>query len=335
MPDFRWLTFIFLGLFAAANAPAQTLKIASLAPEGSVWMVEMRAAAKTIETRTEGRVKFRFYGGGVQGNDNQIRRKIRIGQLHGATFTSGELGDFSPAAEIYALPMMFRDINEVNFVRSRLDDLVRQQLEEAGKVNFGFAGAGFVYLMSNTPVGTLEDMSRQKTWVQEGNEVAYGAFQALGISPVSMPLTDVLTGLQTELLDSVSMSPMGAVVLQLHTKLKYITDIPLAYVYGALIIEAKFFSRLAEADQDVVREVMNAAYKRLDETSIADDKAAFKALEDAGLQLVRTAPDEVLRWREKVISSNFELAESGRVSQSMMDEMIRLIQRQRETSTSP
>ena len=319
----RLLATALFCTLAATGALAQTLKISTLAPEGSVWMVEMRAAAEEIAQRTEGRVSFRFYGGGVQGNDNQVRRKIRIGQLHGATFTSGELGDFTPVAEVYSLPMTFNDIDEVVHVRSKMDADVRQALEDAGKVNFGFAGAGFVYLMSNTPVDSLDDMSRQKTWVQEGNEVAYGAFDALGISPISMPLTDVLTGLQTDLLDSVSMSPMGAVVLQLHTKLKYITRLPLAYVYGALIIEEKFFSRLSAGDQAIVREVMETAYRKLDGESIEDDREAFQALLDAGLEVVEPAAGENLVWREKVVQSNRALAEHGVVDQAAMDEMLR------------
>lgn len=311
-------------LLALGSGPAaaQTLKISTLAPEGSVWMVEMRKAAEEIEQGTEGRVSFRFYGGGVQGNDAQVRRKMRIGQLHGATFTPGDLGDFSQAAEVYSLPMTFRNMDEVSYVRSKMDGTVRQALEDAGKVNFGLAGAGFVYLMSNSPVDSLDDMSRQKTWVQEGNEVAYAAFKALGISPVSMPLTDVLTGLQTGLLDSVSMSPMGAVVLQLHTKLKYITDLPLAYVYGALIIEEKYFSRLSDPDQAIVRQIMERAYRRLDETSIGDDREAFQALKQAGLKLVETSPSETARWRDKVLESNRALAVHGLVDKEMMDAML-------------
>ncbi len=318
----------------ALTAPlgqAQTLKIASLAPEGSVWMVEMRAAAEEIERQTAGRVNFRFYGGGVQGNSNQVQRKIRIGQLHGATFTSGEMGGFSGVGEIFGLPMVFESADEVTHVRSKLDARVRQNLEDEGHVNFGFAGAGFAYLMSNSPVASLEDMSRQKTWLQEGNEAAYGAFQALGISPISMPLTDVLTGLQTELLDSVAMSPMGAVVLQLHTKLKFITDVPLSYAYGTLIIEAKYFSKLSPEDQALVRETMNQTYHKLDEASIVDDRAALQALLDSGLQMVSTDEEESSMWRRKVIESNRNLARDGVVNKAMMDEMLRLLTEYRAT----
>jgi TRAP-type C4-dicarboxylate transport system substrate-binding protein len=212
-------SLVVLALLAAWSqaVAAQTLKIATLAPEGSFWMNEMRAGALEIEERTEGRVKFQFYGGGVQGNDNQVRRKMRVGQLHGGTFTAGSLGAFAPNAEIYSLPMTFNSMDEVLYVRKHMDGKVRQALEDGGMVNFGISGAGVGYLMSNTPVATLADMNGQKTWVQNGNEVAYAAFKALGISPVTMPLTDVMTGLQTELLDSASVSPVGAVVLQLLT----------------------------------------------------------------------------------------------------------------------
>ena len=115
---------------------------------------------------------------------------------------------------------------------------------------------------------------------------------------------------------------MVAIVLQLHTKLKYLTDMPLAYIYGALIIEEKFFSRLSEADQGVVREVMEQAYRRLDEASMSDHEAALRALQEAGLELVPVDPQEPLKWRGKLEASNRELAASGDVSQAAMEEMM-------------
>jgi TRAP-type C4-dicarboxylate transport system substrate-binding protein len=306
----------------SALATAQTLKIASLAPEGSFWMVEMRQGAKEITERTDSRVNFKFYGGGVQGNDNQVRRKMRIGQLHGATFTSAALGDYSPDSELYSLPMTFRNIEEVKYVRERMDQVLRESLEQKGMVNFGFTGAGFGYLMSNQPVASLEDLNGQKTWVQEGDEISYAAFKALQISPVIMPLTDVLTGLQTELLDSAAVSPVGAVVLQLHTKLSYITNLPLSYVYGALAIDSKQFSKLSEPDQMVVREVMERIYEKADEVSITDNIEALAALVEKGLEMVEPNTTDVPRWREIVHESNLQIAKQGMVSETLQQEML-------------
>jgi len=300
---------------------AQTLKIATLAPEGSFWMVEMRAGASEIEERTSGRVKFRFYGGGVQGIDNQVRRKMRIGQLHGATFTSGSLSEFASDVELYALPLTFNNMGEVLYVRKHMDQILRDRLEQSGQVNFGIAGAGMGYLMSNQPVSTLSDMSGQKTWVQEGDTISYSAFKSLGISPVSMPLTDVLTGLQTELLDSAAVSPVGAVVLQLHTKLSYITDLPLSYVYGLLVIDKKPFSQLTADDQLVVREVMERIYTKIDAASISDNSAALEALVERGLQKVPPDSSEIPQWRKLVAESNRQLTEQGVVSKTLVEEM--------------
>jgi TRAP-type C4-dicarboxylate transport system substrate-binding protein len=329
--SFRILTILSILLWSSIST-AQTLKIATIAPEGSFWMVEMRVAAKQIEADTEGRVKFRFYGGGVQGNDNQVRRKMRIGQLHGATFTSGALGEFAPDTELYSLAMLFRNMGEVAYVREHMDKDLTELLENAGMVNFGFTGAGFGYLMSNQPVITLSDLSGQKTWMQEGDDISYAAFKALGISPVVMPLTDVLTGLQTELLDSAAVSPVGAVVLQLHTKLSYVTDLPLAYVYGALVIDAKAFSRLSEPDGQLVRSALEDLYKKFDQASISDNDNALSALVDKGLGLVEPDLNEVAQWQKLVDVANSELAQSGEVSQSLYQQLLSHLKEYRATA---
>lgn len=331
----RLITPCLLALaLCSPGLAAQTLKIATYAPEGSSWMDEMRAGAKAIEQRTAGRVKFRFYGGGAQGNDNQVRRKMRIGQLHGSTFTSGALGEFAQDAELYGLPLVFNDMDEVLYVRERMDRKLRDSLEQAGMVNFGFTGAGQGYLMSNEPVASLADMQGQKTWVQEGDQVAYAAFRSLGISPVIMPLTDVLTGLQTELLDSAAVSPVGAIVFQLQTVLKFITDLPLSYVYGTLVIDARAFNRLAPEDQAVVRQVMEGIYREFDRASIADNEKALRALQEKGLRMVAPQAENLPLWKARVAESNRRLAAEGVINGALMQELLDHLEEYR-TARSP
>ncbi len=306
-------------------AASQTLKLATIVPENSVWMKDMRAGAREIEERTEGRVKFKFYSGGVQGNDKQVRRKMRIGQLHGGAFTSGALIGFQQDSALYSLPLLFNTMDEVTYVRKHLDAELRRRLEDAGYVNFGFSGAGFGFLMSNKPMSTLADLDGQKVWIPEGDQVGYAALTALGVAPVTMPLTDVLTGLQTHLLDSVSTSPVGAIVLQWHTKVRYITDLPVSYVYGTLIIDGKPFSRIQPDDQAVIREIMGAIYTRFDEASIADNEEAMQALLKSGLRLVPPDSGQVPRWRDLVSASNHKMADQGVVSAELLDQLTSLL----------
>ena len=308
-------------LLWSSVAASQTLKLATIAPENSGWMKDMRAGALEIEERTEGRVKLKFYSGGVQGNNNQVRRKMRIGQLHGGAFTSTALTGFQQDSALYSLPLLFSTMDEVTYVRKHLDAELRRRLEDAGYVNFGFSGAGFGFLLSNKPMSTLADLDRQKIWVPAGDQPSYAALKALGVSPVTMPMTDVLTGLQTDLLDSVSTSPVGALVLQWHTKVRYITDLPLSYVYGALIIDRKSFSRIQADDQAVFREIMEAIYTEFDEASIADNEDAMQALLKSGLKLVPPDVGQLPRWRELVSASNHKMADQGVFSAELLGQL--------------
>ena len=324
------LLLVFLCL-AAWTAPmyAQTIKIATIAPESSSWMKDMKAGAKAIEEATEGRVKFKFYGGGVQGNDKQVQRKMRTGQLHGGAFSSGGLNRFHKDADIFALPMIFRTVDEARYVRDELEPEVRQRLEDGGYVNFGLAAAGFAYMMTNQPARSLNDLNGRKVWLPEGDPIGFAAMKALGVAPVVMPVTDVMTGLQTDLLDSITAPPVGAVVFQWHTRVKYLTDVPIAYVYAALLIDKRVFSKIAPEDQKVVREVMEGIYRKFDKYGVSDNDEALQAILDGGIEKVSPNPLEVEEWRGIVNQSHRELGKKGVFDLALYEQMQSLLENYR------
>lgn len=334
-PSLRTCLGLLLLFTACGAAHGQTLKIATIAPEGSSWMSDMRAGAKSIEQHTEGRVRLKFYGGGVQGNGKQVQRKMRTGQLHGGAFTSGELNLFHKDGDLLSMPLLFDSVDEARLVRDRLEPEMRRRLEDAGYVNFGLAAAGFAYMMSTRPLRTLEDLQGKKVWIPEGDAVSFAALRALGIAPVVMPLTDVMTGLQTDLLDSVTVPPVGAVVLQWHTRLKYITDVPVAYVYAALLIDKRAFGRLQPGDQAVVREVMEGIYRKFDQSGVIDNDAAMQALLDSGLELVEADRAEVGEWREIVNASHDRLAREGVFDPALLQQARALLAERRAEAAAP
>lgn len=313
------IALILLGVMSAASA--QTIKLATLAPEGSSWMNAMRAGAAEIRERTDGRVKFKFYGGGVQGNDKQVRRKMRIGQLHGGAFTSNALVEFQKDAVLYGMPMLFNNLEEVRFARDRMDDKLRELMEQAGYVNFGFASGGFAHIMSNRPIANPEDMQGLKIWVPDGDRISYNAVKALGVSPVTMPLTDVLTGLQTELIDTIMGPPAGTIVLQWNTGVSYITDLPLAYIFAMLVVDKKYFDRIQPADQAIVREVMEGVYLDFEQQGNKDNEEAYKALLADGMKSVSPNLDQVHEWHAAVQASNHKLAEEGVIDTRLLSEI--------------
>ena len=145
-------------------------------------------------------------------------------------------------------------------------------------------------------------------WIPEGDTVSRAGFEAIGIAPVSLPLADVLTGLQTGLMDTVATTPIGAIALHWHTRVKYMNDAPLMYVFGTLVFQRKAFERLSPEDRRIVAEVISAAVDRLNAKSREDNKQARKALQDQGIQIVHSTEEEHSQWLEPVSRAMDELA---------------------------
>ncbi len=313
------------GLTLCMPLHAATLKIATVTPEGSQWMKDMRAGAKEIKERTEGRVQIKYYGGGVMGNAQKVLSRIRIGSLQGGAFTPSELSSQYKDLNLYGLPMVFDSEEEASHARSRLDPTLRAGLEEAGYVNFGFAAGGFAILMSNTPVDSLSDLKGKKVWIPEGDEISRRSMEALGLSPVTLPLTDVLTGLQTGLIDIVAMSPIGALVLQWHTKVKYVTELPLVYTMGFMAVDKRAFNKIPSADQAIVREVMERIYENFDQVNLVDNRGARDALLNTGIESVAVDPEEYAKVRAAFMKSNTDLANQGTINKVLFDEMLKYV----------
>jgi TRAP-type C4-dicarboxylate transport system substrate-binding protein len=282
-----------------AVASARKLKVATIVPEGSSWMQGMRQAAREIDERTEGRVQFKFYPGGVMGSDETVLRKIRAGQLQGGAFTSGALARLYPDIDLYGIPLQFRSYEEVDYVRQRMDADLMSGLEKKGFVPLSISDGGFAYLMSQKPVRSVGDMDGTRVWIQEGDVMSETAFDIAGISPTQLPIADVYTALQTRLIDTIAAPPAGAIALQWHTKVKYLTDVPLTYLIGVFVIDARAFGKLRPEDQKVVREVVREAARNQELQDREGDENARQALRDQGIEFVTAATaQEEQRWHD-------------------------------------
>ncbi len=293
----RALALLALAL-AAAPLRAETLKIAAVVPDGSAWMEAMRAAGREIEQTTEGRVVLKFYPGGVMGDGQAVLRKMRVGQLHGGAVTSGSLADLVPDASLYGLPFLFRSYDEVDYVRKHMDERLRGDFERAGLIALTISEGGFAHLLSRQPVRALADLRSRKVWAPEEDPMSRVAWEAAGVSPVPLPLAAVFTGLQTGLVDAVTSPPVGAIAFQWHTTLQYMTDVPLSYIIGVVVRDARAFKKLAAPDREVVARVMDRVSHQLDLENRESDRQAREALEKQGLALVEPSPEELTRWRE-------------------------------------
>ncbi len=314
---------LLLALMALAllDSPvlSQTLKIATLAPDGTVWMREMRKSAETIKERTGGKVRFKFYPGGVMGSDKSVLRKMRVGQLQGGAVASGAFADIYPDSQTYGLPMLFNSYDEVDYVRSRMDAMIMEGFEQRGYVAFGIAESGFAYLMSRRPVLKVEDLKGMKVWVPEGDPISRIFFEAAGRSPIPLALSDVLTGLQTGLIETIGTPAIGAIALQWHTTVKYLTDIPVLYTSGMLVIDRRAFMRLKPEDRVIVRELLGETSVKLNKQNRKDNINAKKVLSNHGITFVRPSPEDLDQLRSIAAEATRRLADKKLYTPSVLE----------------
>ncbi|WP_082990039.1 TRAP transporter substrate-binding protein DctP [Woeseia oceani] len=320
-PMAKLLAILALMVGTAATAQTTQIKIATLAPENSQWMSEFRAGAKEIRERTEGRVQLKFYSGGVQGNESKVLRKIQIGQLHGGTFAPTDFQKRFPDLNIYGLPFVFKTADEVAYVRGFMDEKLASGFDKLGFDTFGFASGGFAIVMSNTPVSSYDDLKGKKVWLPEGDLISYEAMKALQLSPVALPMTDVLTGLQTGLIDIVAIPPVVALALQWHTKVKFVTQLPVLYAMGFMAISDRALAKLSADDRQVVDDVLTRIYATVDDASAADSENALDALLNVGLENVEPRDGEFEKIRAIMRENNRDMAERGMFSTELLDEM--------------
>jgi len=320
----RIITMLLI-VMLAGQVHAMRFKIATLSPEGSVWMQQMREGAVELARRTDNRIRIKYYSGGVMGDDKAVLRKIRIGQLQGGAFVGGSLSGYYPDNQIYSLPLTFRSFKEIDYVREYLDKRIVDGLEKGGFVTFGIAEGGFAYVMSTVPIQTVEEMRRQKVWIPDNDSMILETVKAFDITPIPLSIADVRAGLQTGLINTVTTPPIGALALQWHTQIKYLMDEPFLYIYGMLAVDRKVFKKLSPGDQQIFRDIMGSVFKALDRRNREDNIKAMDALHQQGIQFVKPSSEALKKWRQDASEVPKRLVETGRLSQEMVDTLGNLL----------
>ncbi len=284
---------LLLASAAPARATEYVITMASVAPEGSLWMEEMKKMDSLVRSATGGEVRFQFYAGSIAGDDKTVVKKIQSGQLVAAGLTGVGLGEIVPAFRVMELPFTYRSYDEVDFVLRKLSKWFSSRFEEKGFVVLGFADQGFVYLLSKNPITKTEDMKTAKPWVWDVDRLAAAAFKAFGINAIPLSLENVTTALDTGKIDTVYISPVAGIALQWYRKTGYLVDFPLTDGAGALIISKKFFDALPEQHRAALVTVCKETSKNLRTKTRADNDAALKLLKAKGTKFVTPSPEEV------------------------------------------
>lgn len=286
---------------------AQTeIKFASVAPDGSNWMKTMKAIATEVKEKTNGKVTFKFYPGGVQGDEADMLRKIRINQLHSAGFTGNGLGEVLPEMRVLEVPFLFESEIEVDAAANAVQATIEKGFEDKGFIFLGWTDVGFVHFFSKEKIQNADDLKNKKVWMWQGDLLARALFESFSITPVQLPLTDVLTALQTGMIDVVYASPYAALALQWQTRTKFVSEQPLTYASGAVLLSKSIFTKLTSEQQKTLKDVCKENFRKLTLQTRKDNIVALETLKKSGLSLT---PKPSVKEMEKMRDIGFKTRE--------------------------
>jgi len=312
---------------------AQTLKMAALVPEGSLWDKSVRQLGADAQEATGGRVRFQLYPGGVAGDEPDFLRKIRIGQLQGALFTAPGLGDIDPAFHVFEAPLLFRDDAEVRAVLTTLGPDFRRRLQEKGFELLYWVDAGWMRIFATRPVRDFDDFKTLKQFVW-GSETSLGRwYQELGMRPVALAATDVLTGLQTGLIEALPATPLAALSLQWFRSAPYMIERRFAPLLGAVVISQKAWDRLAAPDKETLLSLAGKAEERLFEALPQQETQALAEMTERGLHVVGEPASDGSKWTD--LGQEFQRRfRSASVPTDFFDRVVALLEEHRRQEPS-
>jgi TRAP-type transport system periplasmic protein len=325
MTGFGVLAFLFFTPSAMGAEKDTIIKIATLAPEGSSWMKALNLLNTEVMKKTEKRVQFRAYPGGVLGDEMDMLRKMKIGQIQGAVLTSGGLSALFKEIDVLQIPFLFQKYEEVDAVLKKMDGFFRKGFEESGYILLGWSEAGFIYLMSTLPTVSVSDLKKAKVWTWEESPMSKAIFDEAGVKAIPLSVPDVMVGLQTGLVDVVYAPPTGAISLQWFTKIKYLTDLPLAYLAGGMVVRKDTFKQIPPSYQNLVLESSQTHLDTLKTVTRKENREAIEVMAKQGIKIVTSSKDQIDEFKRLSNKAMSHLG-SQSFSKRILDEVTSILE---------
>ena len=284
-----------MSLLGAARAD-EKIKLGTLAPNGSPWHTILKEMSQRWSEVSGGKVKLIIYAGGVVGNEGDMVKKTRIGQLQAVAVTTIGLHDISPDAQALDVPMLIDNNELLDYVMEKVQARFEKALLDKGYVVLAWSDVGFVRFFSSKRYATLADFTgKSKVFAWEGDPGSIDAWRAMGMHPVVMSSTDIVPSLQTGLIDTVTMSPIYAFSSRIFEKAKFMLNLPWAPLSGATVIRKDAWEKIPADLRPKLLEISREYTKRINAEVRRMDADALTTMKSQGLELVTPVDEPAFR----------------------------------------
>ncbi len=313
----------------AEGAAPTRVSLGTLAPRGSIYHQSLQSMAEKWRQAPGGGVRLVIYPDGTQGGEADMVRLMRVGTLQAGLLTTIGLSELEPGvAGLQSFPLAFRDFDEFDYVNQRLRPMMEQRLADKGFVMLFWADAGWVRYFFKEPISTPEEMKQRKLFAWSGSVDQVNIMKQLGYNPVPLETVDILTSLQTGLINAVSVPPLYAARSQFHTYAPHMIDLKWAVLVGGLVIKKDVWERIPADTRKVLAEAAEAAGREIQANGRKEGDEAVAAMEKRGLKIHRVTPEMEARWIAAA-EENYPKIRGTIVPADIYDEVKRLLQEYR------
>lgn len=326
---------IFLALFplfAPAAAFGQTrIRLATLLPRGSSHYHILEAMGQQWRTISGGGLTLTIYADGTMGSEEETVRRMRVGQIQAATLSVGGLSEIDPSVgALQKIPMAYRSLDELDYVRAKMQPELERRLLEKGFVVLFWGDAGWAHIFSRQPAFRPEDFRKSKIFVGASDMKEIALVKSFGYQAVPLEWSDVLTSLQTGLVDTVPTPPFLALAGQYDLVAKNMLDLNWVPVVGATVITKKAWDGIAPATREEILKAAIESGKEMQARSRQESQEAVEAMRRRGLQVHPVSPELEAEWR-KFAETVYPKIRGTMVPADMFDEVVRLVAEYRAT----
>ena len=287
---------IFCAAGGGVGAAPPLVKLGTVAPDGSSWHQILKEMGERWRQAPGGGVTLRIYAGGVLGDEPDMVRKMRVGQIHAAALTAVGLADIDPAVAALQIPMMFRAYDELDYVREKLRPILERRFEEKGFKVLNWGDAGWVMFFAKEPFARPDDLRKMKLFVWAGDNASVDLWKSAGFHPVALAATDILPGLQTGLINAFDTTPLMALSSQWFGLAPYMLDLKWAPLVGATVITTKAFATIPPETRESFLAAADEAGARLRGEIRTSDLKAIEAMRKHGLTVQAASAEIEAEW---------------------------------------
>ena len=295
----RNLPGILLAASLSLPAPAAqvVIKLGTVAPEGSVWHDGLQRMRQQWREASAGQVELRIYAGGVLGSEEELVRKLQRRAIDAVALSSAGLPVLDASFTCLNVPMLFETTDNLAAVRSGAAPAIEQRVEQRGFKVLNWAPAGWVQIFAKEPVRAPEDLRRQRLWTSAGDPDTERLYKRLGFNAIPLPATELLTSLQTGLIDAVPTMPLFALLDRHYTVAPNMTMLNWTPLNSATLISTQAWARIPSDLQPRLLAIARAEGEALGARAERAGEEAIREMQARGLKVLHLTQAERERWR--------------------------------------